>query len=693
MIPHFYKRLSECIKIYLLLLSVFLLFRLLFLCTYGNLTEIFQNFKVDFLKTFWVGFRCDTVVLCFALTPPLLLNIFSLLCALCVNPLQLNRAVSFKIQAKINRFLHFFDKFYYIILFVILFLINVVDHFYYRNFQARFDSRVFGIVEDGTKEVMASVWADYPVVILTLVFVLTLLVWIKLVNKLQSKEKTWFCFHRLSAHIIVVVLSIALWFLGARSSFSTFPFQKNDLVFSVNLHLNDAAANGVFKLKEAISERLNDSFRLSAKSLFSAHGFASLEDAKRDWDSSIVTDSSTIFERTTTSQNPFLENNPPHIVLILMEGWSSDFFQYHSSSFNLLGSLKEELPYLIFYPFCFPVNYGTISAMETFFTNNVGPPLSMSKYAHLPLKNSTALALKEKGYETSYYTAGYTGWRNVGNYCRTQGFDHVCDAAYIKTLFSKTEEADWGVFDQYMYDAIFQKLQDKKNQPQFLICMTITNHSPHKIPKNYTSYPLHFPETLHSRITKDLQQTLSTMQTFQYANDCLGKFLNALRHSNIGENTIVVITGDHAMTGGFSYKDTALLYCWAVPLAFYVPESYAQQLCIDTSRLVSHKDILPTIYHLAFSNYSYRATGDNIFDTATAKNAFVMTQSAWVMGKAGVIHLHSNQSYNWHNGGFYLQPVERTPELEFLRKKANAWYFGMKWQVYTDIREHTKELK
>jgi uncharacterized membrane protein len=35
---------------------------------------------------------------------------------------------------------------------------------------------------------------------------------------------------------------------------------------------------------------------------------------------------------------------------------------------------------------------------------------------------------------------------------------------------------------------------------------------------------------------------------------------------------------------------------------------------------------------------------------------------------------------------YYLHPQEQTPELETLRRKANAWLFGMKWQIYADIK-------
>ena len=674
MVINFYKRLSEYFKVYLLLLVVFMIFRLLLLCTYGDV-NVLQNFKGDLLKTFWVGLRCDTVVLSYALAPLFILNLLGFL-------------FSFKhfLINGFNRFLHFFSRCYYIVIFAGFFWINICSHFYYRNFQTLFDNRVFGVVEDGTKEVMASVWSDYPVIIVFLIFIALLFLGIKVINKLQACEKPFFFSNKIWALFAAIIISSGALFLGARSSFSTFPFRKNDLAFSVNLRLNDAAANGVFALKEAITDRLQNSLNLNADKLLTAHGFSSLVEARNDWDSETITDSCSFFSWKTTLANDFLEKKPPNIVLILMEGWSSDYFNFHSSNFNMLGALEPELPHLNFYPFCFPVNHGTISAMETFLTNNVGPSLTMSEYSNIPLKSATAFALQNAGYQTSYYTGGYTGWRNVGKYFRTQGIENVRGAEFIKTLYSNIEKNDWGVFDQYMFDAVFRHLYEKNKQPQFLLCLTTTNHSPHKIPKTYTPFPLEFPDLLRPRITGDLQQTIRFMQTFQYANDCLGKFIHELRHSPMGENTIVVITGDHAMTGGFFYQSHEFLYQRAVPVAFYIPDSYRNQLSIDTQRLVSHKDILPTIYHLAFSNFNYCATGDNIFDVATATNSFVITNSSWAIGKAGVIHLQTHQSYLWNGNSYFLQPSEKTPELEAMRKRANAWLLGMKWEMYEDLK-------
>jgi len=648
-----------------------MLFRLWFLFTYCDLAEVLIHYKRDLLLTFWHGFRCDTVVLSFALMPVFVFYLLGLL--FYIKP---------TLGAGYNRFLHFFSNIYFIILFIAIFWICIVDFFYYRNFQAHFDSRVFGIVEDGAKEVMASVWSDYPVITLSLVFVIALVGWIKIIKFIQLIEKPFSYFNTIFAHIVTAILAVGLLLLGARSSLSTFPFRKNDLVFSSHLRLNDAAANGVFMLKEAISDRMEYSLRLKVSDLLPAHGYNSIEEAKNDWNAGKCSDNCNFFCSKTTPYHSFLTENPPNIVLIVMEGWSSNLFNYHSNSFNLLGALGEQLPHLIHFPFCFPVNFGTISALETFFTNNVGPALSLSEYATIPLNSSTVLAFQKRNYETSYYTSGYNGWRNIGRYCRTQGFENVRGAEFIKTLCPRIETTNWGVFDQYLFSAILDKLHGDNPQPQFLIGMTTTNHSPHKIPKNYLPKSIVFPDSLLSRITTNKNQTLSSLETFQYVNDCLGKFLDSLRSSPAGESTIVVVTGDHVLTGGFSYPSSEFVHQWSVPLLFYIPKHYLPQSIPNTHRLVSHKDILPTIYNIAFSEYKYEATGDNVFDPTTEADAFVVTQYTWALGKAGGIRLDTKQSFQWQGNGLLLQPHELTTEIERLRRKANAWLFGMKWQIY-----------
>jgi len=88
---------------------------------------------------------------------------------------------------------------------------------------------------------------------------------------------------------------------------------------------------------------------------------------------------------------------------------------------------------------------------------------------------------------------------------------------------------------------------------------------------------------------------------------------------------------------------------------------------------------------------NHRIVGDHIFDAANTNNTFVITQSSWAMEKTGCINLHSRQSFAWQNDSYYLKPVEATQELETMRRKSNAWLFGMKWQILFSIKKQEEQ--
>ena len=97
--------------------------------------------------------------------------------------------------------------------------------------------------------------------------------------------------------------------------------------------------------------------------------------------------------------------------------------------------------------------------------------------------------------------------------------------------------------------------------------------------------------------------------TLRYANDQLGRFLSGLKASANGANTIVAVTGDHNILGVDYALDTDAVLARAVPFYLYVPPAYRGQSTYDPSRPGSHKDILPTLYHLSLPDTPYFRSG------------------------------------------------------------------------------------
>jgi len=128
---------------------------------------------------------------------------------------------------------------------------------------------------------------------------------------------------------------------------------------------------------------------------------------------------------TTTPQNHFLENNPPHVVFILMESMSNFYIDMHSDSCNMLGSLADVLDSCYLFRNFLPSYSGTIYSLESILVNTPKSPLSQSPYQNFSFDASAAKPFYEKGYTNIFLTGGKMGWRNMDKFIPRQYFNSI----------------------------------------------------------------------------------------------------------------------------------------------------------------------------------------------------------------------------------------------------------------------------
>ena len=129
-----------------------------------------------------------------------------------------------------------------------------------------------------------------------------------------------------------------------------------------------------------------------------------------------------------------------------------------------------------------------------------------------------------------------------------------------------------------------------------------------------------------------------------------GTFLNKLKDSSFGENTIVAVSGDHNSYALFSLNNSFVKEedNHIVPFFLSVPEKYKSNLHVKENRYGSHKDIFPTLINMSLSNQRYFSLGNDLFDKTKPDSLFY-----------GV------------NDQFYFGDPEMS--LELLNKKVNAY--------------------
>ncbi|EOD00527.1 LTA synthase family protein [Caldisalinibacter kiritimatiensis] len=180
------------------------------------------------------------------------------------------------------------------------------------------------------------------------------------------------------------------------------------------------------------------------------------------------------------------------------------------------------------------VGPGNTSDAEFVSNNSMYPLSGYSVFTHFTDNTfySFPKILKERGYVTKAFH-GFKGefWNRENMYPK-QGIDE-----YISLEdFEKDDLIGLGLSD---YSFFKQTLEHLKNtdKPFYASVVTLTSHHPYIIPK----------EKQNLELSKEHEGTLfgNYIQSINYSDMALGKFIEGLKETGLYENSIIVIYGDH----------------------------------------------------------------------------------------------------------------------------------------------------
>lgn len=415
---------------------------------------------------------------------------------------------------------------------------------------------------------------------------------------------------KLSFIIFAIFIPLMIISILGRGSVSTFPLSYRHLVVSSDTAINNLVPNGIIALyygyKEfKASHRIEPATDLEGRNLFEAfYGYPATDDD--------------LFPQffTRTKQSTFLEENPPHVVLNLVESMantllSTDF----SGDINLAGELQKHLTEDYYFDRFLPAHDDTQKSLVSLLVNTEYSAISHSRHQTVPLKTSAARVFKNAGYKTVFVYAGFEGLSNRSKYFKTQGFDVFVGAHQLADLYPAMQPSVWGGEDQFVFDEVYKYLEShiKGEQPLFIVTLTVTNHPPYNLPLQETLSIPEKPQQLLARL-QDLPE--ESLDTYLYTNDQLGQFISKIKDSPLKQKTIIAATGDHAIRG-MRFNDEERLHEISVPLYIYIPQNYKSSFIPDTHQIASHKDIMPTLYNTALSQVAYPNLGRNLLDPTT----------------------------------------------------------------------------
>ena len=657
---------------------VFTGFRWAQLMRYGD-TALLSEFRWDVARAFWIGARFDFKVLA------VILLVLLVPASLVAIPRVTRRAGAWLQRVAVA------------VVFFTASFAAACQYFYYGFYGTPFSPIVFGLFEDDTRAVLASIWSDFPVVSAFpgVIALSALLSWLAL-RFARAEGVAQRPVAMKLALALPTVLALALF---ARGSLGTFPLRDQDSTVAADPFINNLVRNALQTLHDALKDRRaqititdNPAERLPA---YGFDSFAELArtlgipgSAPRDLEAFI-------FRRTP--HNPRLAANPPHVVFALMESWGAHQLQFNSPQTDLAGAMTKHLQRDVLFRNFFPSHRGTHPTLEALLLNSPITPLTQGQYGLMSFFAAAARPFKERGYRTVFIYGGSNVWRALGRTMKHQGFDDVHDMGDIMVRYPDAQRTTWGVYDEYLFRFAYDLLQlgDAEGQKLLLFLVTTTNHPPHSIPSHFHPLPLDLAR-MRPLFAGDMESSVKLVQTYQYATHQLGLFLDRIEASPLGVKTIVTATGDHNLRTLLQYHlpaDAKDMH--RVPGYFYVPAAYRPAMAPDLYRYAGHRDIFPTLYNLALSDARYPAFGENLFAPLAEERQFAMVASEILFSRSGALlpFVGKPGAFRWDDAQTHLEPSDPAPTALLKQgEQARAWTALADWYTRYQVIAWKKGL-
>ncbi|MCL2388778.1 MAG: LTA synthase family protein [Elusimicrobia bacterium] len=566
----------------LLLLNAFLmalmsLYRLIFLLAFGNFAELagMWNFV---LRAFGMGLRFDA-------SPLAYVNMPVVVGFLVLTLLSKNFNTGLKIA-----------KYYYTLMFAFFTFATIVNFGFYLNFQNHINILIFGFFEDDTYALIQTIIRDRRLIPVMLAFFAVCYGVYKVCAAILKDTKNNFSLARgYVFNAVATVLILGLLFLAARGTVSMFPLGSFHADISPSKFINKLALNVTQPLTDTVYARLE-----MVRGTVNLAGILGAYHIQPD----------VSMFKGHVPFNPYTAENPPNVVVIVMESFGLFPILFDSPEFNVMGDLSRHFQEDILLKNMLPAGHITIDALEALVLNM--PPIPPMGYitqtprAFYSYASSAANVFRRAGFSTVAVYGGSFAWRGMNTFLRSQGFQRLVGEGDIVNV----HRHQWGLNDQQFLELVYRELTNAE-EPVFIFSLSTAVHPPYEIPPTFTPLPITIPQEVRNMMPHERRWGNRIFETFQFANIQLAAFLDRIKNSHLAENTIVVITGDHSLREFTHFSNEDAFLRWAVPFYIYLPPRFRRE--IDTSQVASHLDIMPTLYHLALSDINYIAAGRNLF--------------------------------------------------------------------------------
>ena len=531
---------------------------------------------------YWAGLRFDLCVLAY-------LNI----------PLILVYALPFSFNS--NKILQKATSFLFVTLNAIAIILNLIDVVYFRYIGKRMTSELFQFLGN-TKENYNGLIGQFAndfwyMIIAAIVFTLVLVVVAKETEIRHKDEQagTKKLILNYSAFAIIVFLVT----IACRGGIQNKPINLATSLKYTNTDNVPIVLNTPFSIVKSTSSKGLTMMNIVENPSYSPIHYG--------------TESNRFVTQDTVKQN---------IVIIILESFGQETIKYYNTTRD--QTITPFLDSLLSKSLTFDGYANGRRSIESLPSILAGIPslmetdLGSSRYFGNRI-DGLGTHLKKHGYKTAFFHGGNNGTMNFDVFSQQTGFDDY----YGRKEYGNDNDYDhrWGIFDGPFMQFAAQKMSEFDTTFAAVI-YTLSSHHPFTLPDNFV-------------LPEKSNQWSGFEKTIYYTDCALRDFFNAAKKTSWFDNTLFVITADHANTEHIYPEYSTIIGMYAIPIAFHSQhikphrsEEMAQQTDINISTL-SAVGINDTIFSF----------GRNLFNK-NEKPTFIS---------------YINQTYQYSDGEYLLQ--------------------------------------
>ncbi|MBU6323942.1 MAG: LTA synthase family protein [Bacteroidetes bacterium] len=240
----------------------------------------------------------------------------------------------------------------------------------------------------------------------------------------------------------------------------------------------------------------------------------------------------------------------PNVLLIILEGITAKASQRLSGTLNCTPNLDRIAAEGFSFRQAYAAGDRTDKGLATLLSSWVPQPWHSvlhepEKAARMPSLTATLAAA---GYQTLFTYGGDIRFADMKAYLMASSFRELYDQADYP---ASQQNSKWGAHDEYVYQKLLEQLRGR-SKPWFGALLSLSSHEPFEVPGG----------SLKGTETEKFRASI------QYADRCLGAFMEQAKKEPWYRETLIVITADHGHDIGLNPGHSFHPDLFHIPMVF-----------------------------------------------------------------------------------------------------------------------------